>query len=94
MTTIQQGHREEEERQHGDGQPGDRHQRTGEAGRGQDRKPRVCIRNMAVHGGGVFACFFGCVCGRWTFPGQGSNPCYSSDNTESLKARPPGNFRP
>lgn len=58
MTTIQQGHREEEERQHGDGQPGDRHQRTGEAGRGQDRKPRVCIRNMAVHGGGVFACFF------------------------------------
>ena len=25
------------------------------------------------------------------FPGQGSNPSHSSDNTESLTTRPPGN---
>ena len=25
------------------------------------------------------------------FPGQGANPSHSSDNTESLTARPPGN---
>ena len=28
-------------------------------------------------GGGLF--LFGCVCSTWKFPGQGLNPCHSSD---------------
>ena len=31
-----------------------------------------------------FILFFGRTCGMKKFPGQGSNPCHSSDNTESL----------
>jgi len=27
----------------------------------------------------------------WKFPGQGMNPCHSSDNAKSLTPRPPGN---
>ena len=34
---------------------------------------------------------FGHIHGRWKFPGQGSNQSYSSGDTESLTARPPGN---
>ena len=37
--------------------------------------------------------FFGCTCGMHNFPGQGSTPNHSSDNTRSLTARPPGNSR-
>ena len=35
---------------------------------------------------------FGCTCGVWKFPGQGSNLSCSRDNTESLTDRPLGNF--
>lgn len=37
---------------------------------------------------------FGCTCGVWKFPGQGSNLSCSRDNTESLTARPLGNSLP
>ena len=36
--------------------------------------------------------FFFChACSMRKFPGQGSNPCHRSNNTESLISRPPGN---
>ena len=38
-----------------------------------------------------FFFFFGCACGMQKFPSQGSNARRSSDNAESLSARPPGN---
>ena len=28
--------------------------------------------------------FFGCTCSTWKFPGQGLNPCHSSDSTRTL----------
>ena len=37
--------------------------------------------------------FFGCAHGLWKFPGQGENVSNSSDNTQPLTARPPGNSR-
>ena len=41
----------------------------------------------------VCVCVFGCARGIQKFPGQGLNPSHSSDNTESLTARPPGTSR-
>ena len=35
--------------------------------------------------------FFFFFFAMWKFPGQGSNLSQSSDNTESLTTRPPGN---
>ena len=35
---------------------------------------------------------FSAACIIRKFPGQGSNPSHSSDNANSLIARPPGNF--
>ena len=43
--------------------------------------------------------FFGCPCGMWKFPGQGSNlchsgdPCHSCGNAGSLICCPQGNFQ-
>jgi len=41
-----------------------------------------------------FFFFFGYTCGMQKFPGQGLNLSHSSDNTESLTPRPPGNSCP
>ena len=38
-----------------------------------------------------FVCFFYFSHSMWKFSGKGLNPSHSSDNTESLTARPPGN---
>jgi len=38
-----------------------------------------------------FFFFFGHTHGMWKLPGQESNPRHSSDNTNSITARPPGN---
>ena len=39
----------------------------------------------------LFIYLFCHACSTWKFLGQGSNPCYSSDNAESLTARALGN---
>ena len=38
-----------------------------------------------------FFFFFDHTHKMWKFPGQGLNPCHSSDNARSLTNRPPGN---
>ena len=40
-----------------------------------------------------FVFFFGCAHDMYKLPGQGLNPCHSSDNAKSLTVRPPENSR-
>ena len=55
---------------------------------GQKRKKKTKTKQWLLS---FFFFFFDCACNMWKFLGQGLNASYSSDNTESLTTRPPGN---
>ena len=42
-------------------------------------QPRIILLGMTLMFGFGFALLFGCSHSTWKFPGQGSNPCHSSD---------------